>query len=101
MPPPALAQAHDAIRKELLAEAVRRVVAQAREGLEVHKFNMNGAAMQDPTAPGPVGAPSPNDDQTPGTSDLPAFAAPSPVATPASQSPGASPNPGAPQKPGN
>jgi peptidyl-prolyl cis-trans isomerase C len=63
--PPSLAQAHDAIRKQLLEEAVRRVVAQARVGLRVHKFDMNSAPAltSDINA---VDAPTPDDSTTSG-----------------------------------
>ena len=88
VPPPSLAQAHDAIRKQLLQEAVRRVVAVAREGLEVHRFNMNGAPLEHPAGSGPSDAASPDDGRTPSTSDQPAAAAPAPASTLAPQKPG-------------
>jgi len=115
VPAPTLEQAHDAIRNDLLQEAVRRVVAEAREGLRVHKFNLSGAPMDDPVEP--LGAPAPGDDPASGTNDRPATVVPTSAAAPGStlgphppatlhqpgtsQNPGATPKTGALQKPAN
>jgi peptidyl-prolyl cis-trans isomerase C len=57
--PPTLEQMHEAIRTQLLQEAVQRVVAQAREGLRVHKFNMSGTPSDGATGSEELGAPVP------------------------------------------
>jgi peptidyl-prolyl cis-trans isomerase C len=96
VPPPSLEQVHEAIRKDLLQEAVRRVVAEARAGLRVHKFNLGGAPMDDPAAPG--------DNPTSGTNDRPATVVPASASTPTSvlapQQPGPPQKPAALQRPG-
>jgi peptidyl-prolyl cis-trans isomerase C len=93
VPLPSLVQAQDAIRKQLLEEAVRRVVAEAREGLRVHKFSLNGAPIYDPAAAATNGERLRQDGRTPGTNDEPAAAAPATGSGPRPQTPGA------PQKP--
>jgi peptidyl-prolyl cis-trans isomerase C len=102
VPPPSLEQAHDAIRKELLQEAVRRVVAEAREGLEVHKFDMGGAPMNGPA--GPPDAPVRGDEPAPSANEQPGTVVPAPAARPASalapDRPGAPAKSGAQAKPG-
>jgi peptidyl-prolyl cis-trans isomerase C len=87
VPPPTFEQMHDAIRTQLLQEAVQRVVAQAREGLRVHKFNISGAPSATTTGSEELGAPDPANPQTTRTSTQPA--APSPEAT--SPAPAATP----------
>jgi len=92
--PPTLAQVHDAIRTQLLQEAVQRVVAQAREGLRVHKFNITGAPSTKATGSEELGAPVPDNPQPTRTSIQPAARAPAtkpipePAMTPAPQKPG-------------
>jgi peptidyl-prolyl cis-trans isomerase C len=76
VPPPTLDQTRDAIRKQLLQEAVQRVVVQAREGLRVHKFNLNGSAMGGSTVGDDIGAPPRGAVPPAPASDQPAFAAP-------------------------
>jgi peptidyl-prolyl cis-trans isomerase C len=88
VPPPAFDQMHDAIRTQLLQEAVQRVVAQAREGLRVHKFNITGAPSTKTSGSEELGAPVPDDPQTTrtsttGTGTRPAVTSPAPAATPA------------------
>jgi peptidyl-prolyl cis-trans isomerase C len=83
VPPPTFDQMHEAIRQQLLQEAVQRVVAQAREGLRVHKFNMTGAPSDNTTGSEELGAPVPNDPRPTRTSAQPAATAPAPAATPA------------------
>lgn len=66
VPPPSFDEVREAISKQLLQEAVQRVVAEAREGLRVRKYNMNGSPMDGgldnsgigPVMPGFVRAPS-------------------------------------------
>jgi hypothetical protein len=100
VPPPSLAQAQDAIRKQLLAEAVQRVVAEAREGLRVHKFSLNGAPIYDPAAAVTNGERLREDGQTPGTSDQPAAASPATGSGPVPQAAGVPQTSGVSQKPG-
>ena len=95
VPPPTLEQASDAIRKQLLQEAVARVVAQAREGLRVHRFNINGTSLDAATGPEDLGAPLKSNTQVPAPSG-PADAA-TPAASPRPVSPSAaSPSPASP-----
>ena len=42
-PPPTLEQAHDQIRQELIQEGVKKVVAEAKAGLTIEKFNPDGS----------------------------------------------------------
>ncbi len=42
-PPPAYEQARDQVRQEMIQEAVKKVVAQARTGLTIQKFNPDGS----------------------------------------------------------
>lgn len=77
VPPPTFDEVREAISKQLLQEAVQRVVAEAREGLRVRKYNMNGTPMvpgpgdtqTEPLMPGYV-RPS-NHDAAPGGADHP------------------------------
>jgi hypothetical protein len=82
VPPPTLDQVHEAIRQQLLQEAVQRVVAQAREGLRVHKFSISGAPSTKTTGSEELGAPARDNPQTTRTSAQPDAAAPAPAATP-------------------
>jgi peptidyl-prolyl cis-trans isomerase C len=45
VPPPTFDEVKLAISKQLLREAVQRVIAQAREGLRVRSYNMNGTPI--------------------------------------------------------
>ena len=97
--PPTLEQVHDAIRTKLLQEAVQRVVAQAREGLRVHKFNITGASNDRATSSEELGAPAPGAPQTTRTTTRTRA---QPVGTtPAAAAPPTSAATPAPQKPGN
>jgi len=55
-PPPTLEQSHDQIRQEIIQESVKKVVAQAKEGLTIEKFNPDGSTPQpaDAAAPPPA-----------------------------------------------
>ncbi len=99
VPPPSQEQVHDAIRNQLLAEAVRRVVAEARAGLQVHKFNLNGSPIYDPAAAATNGAQVRDDGQPPGTIDQPAAAAPATASGPVPRALGLPPTLGGRQKP--
>jgi peptidyl-prolyl cis-trans isomerase C len=76
---PTFAEAHDAIRTQLLQAAVQRVVAKAREGLVVHKFNLNGAAMSNAEAAAAVGDTLPREDRQPSAAIQPPTAPPNPA----------------------
>lgn len=54
-PPPSLEQVHDEVRQSLIQEGVSRVLAQAKAGLPIEKFNVDGS----PAAPGADAAPLP------------------------------------------
>jgi peptidyl-prolyl cis-trans isomerase C len=41
-PPPTFEQSHDQIRQEIIQENVKRVVAEAKVGLKIEKFNLDG-----------------------------------------------------------
>jgi peptidyl-prolyl cis-trans isomerase C len=66
-PPQTFEQARDDLRQTVIQEGVRKALAQARVGLSIEKFNMDGSP-QAATAPAPVTAPA---------------TAPAPSATPA------------------
>jgi peptidyl-prolyl cis-trans isomerase C len=42
-PPPTFEQSHDQIRQEIIQENVKRVVAEAKQGLTIQKFNPDGS----------------------------------------------------------
>ena len=42
-PPPAFEQARDQIRQDMIQEGVRKIVAQARQGLTIQRFNADGS----------------------------------------------------------
>jgi peptidyl-prolyl cis-trans isomerase C len=44
-PPPSLAEVHDALRQQLMQEAVRQEVALARGQLTIHEWNLNGTPI--------------------------------------------------------
>ena len=50
-PPPTLDQVHDDIRQSLIQEGVTRVLAQAKQGLDIQKFKQDGSPDNGPTAP--------------------------------------------------
>jgi peptidyl-prolyl cis-trans isomerase C len=104
VPPPTFAQVHEAIRQQLLQEAVQRVVAQARDGLRVHKFNITGAPSEKTTGSEELGAPVTDDLQTTGTGATRTSAQPAataPAATPARATPAPRAATPPPQKTGN
>jgi peptidyl-prolyl cis-trans isomerase C len=83
--PQTFEQVHDAIRTQLLQEAVQVVVAEARKGLRVTKFNMDGTPMGVASGADELGAPASGDAPKPRSSEPPATAAPVPVAPQAPQ----------------
>lgn len=54
-PPPSLEQVHDEVRQSLIQEGVSRVLAAAKTGLPIQKFNADGS----PAVPGADAAPAP------------------------------------------
>ena len=64
-PPPPLDQVRDEIRQQLIQEGVARVLASAKQGVQVQKFNTDGTPMQDAPA-----------QALPGTAEAPAASAP-------------------------
>src|SRR3954451_15227084 len=56
-PPPPLDQVRDEIRQSLIQEGVAKVLAQAKQGVDIQKFNQDGTPM--PPAPPPGAAPVP------------------------------------------
>ncbi len=54
-PPPSLAEVHDALRQQLMQEAVRQEVALARGQLTIHEWNLNGTPID--LGPPVAGAP--------------------------------------------
>lgn len=58
-PPPALDQVRDEIRQTLIQEGVTRVLATAKQGLEIQKFNQDGTPQAAAPAPDPAPAPTP------------------------------------------
>ena len=61
--PPGYAEVHDALRQELLQEAVQRTIEQARSQLTIRKFNIDGSplgAVPDITPPQPIVKPQDN-----------------------------------------
>jgi peptidyl-prolyl cis-trans isomerase C len=45
VPPPSYAQMREVLRKELLQEAVQRVIEQARSQVSIHKYNVDGSLL--------------------------------------------------------
>jgi len=45
-PPPTYAQSHDELRQQIIQESVKQVVADARSGLKVEKFNADGTPLR-------------------------------------------------------
>ncbi len=60
-PPPTYAEVHDELRQQLIQEDVQKVLADARVGLKVEKFNPDGSAIRatDTAQPPPSPAPAP------------------------------------------
>ena len=61
-PPPALDQVRDELRQQLIQEGVSRVLASAKQGIPVQKFNLDGTPMAEAptqTLPGAPAAPPP------------------------------------------
>jgi len=60
-PPPTLDQVKDEIRQQLIQEGVQKVLASAKEGLQIQKFNQDGTPMTDATPPAgsPAATPAP------------------------------------------
>jgi peptidyl-prolyl cis-trans isomerase C len=58
-PPPTFEQAHDQIRQEMIQAGVKQVVAEAKQGLTVEKFNPDGSAPKatDAAEPPPAAKP--------------------------------------------
>ena len=58
-PPPTYAEVHDELRQQLIQEDVQKVLADARSGLKVEKFNPDGSPIRatDTAQPPPVPAP--------------------------------------------
>jgi peptidyl-prolyl cis-trans isomerase C len=66
-PPPSFDQAKDQLRQEAIQAGVRQVLAKARVGLPVEKFNMDGTPMTaSAVPPSPPGAPATDLPPTPG-----------------------------------
>ncbi len=57
-PPPPFEQVRDELRQQLIQEGVARVLATAKEGLTVQKFNLDGTPYVEPSAPSLPGAAS-------------------------------------------
>lgn len=59
-PPPSLDEVRDQIRQSIIQEGVAKVLASAKQGMSIAKFNLDGTPMQDPPAGAPAGAPTPD-----------------------------------------
>jgi peptidyl-prolyl cis-trans isomerase C len=57
-PPPSFEQSHDEIRQKMIQEGVTAVIAKARDGVKIERFNMDGTVAKPPT-PAPVTAAPP------------------------------------------
>jgi peptidyl-prolyl cis-trans isomerase C len=58
-PPPTFEQSRDDLRQKMIQEGVQKAVAQARTGLTVQKFNMDGTPMKPTDTAEPPPAPKP------------------------------------------
>jgi peptidyl-prolyl cis-trans isomerase C len=58
-PPPTFEQSRDELRQKMIQEGVQKAVAQARTGLTVQKFNMDGTPMKPTDTAEPPPAPKP------------------------------------------
>ncbi len=56
-PPPSFEQAHDELRQQMIQEGVQKVLAQARAGLTVEKFNPDGSKPRSTDTAEPPPAP--------------------------------------------
>jgi peptidyl-prolyl cis-trans isomerase C len=45
--PPSLAEVHDQLRRDILADAVEKAIADARAQLVIHRFNLDGSEIDD------------------------------------------------------
>ena len=66
-PPPTFDQAKDEIRQQIIQAEVRKALDQARQGLTVQKFNMDGSPMTADATPNPTVTPTTDLPPTPGT----------------------------------
>jgi peptidyl-prolyl cis-trans isomerase C len=57
-PPPTYAEVHDELRQQLIQEDVQKVLADARSGLKVEKFNPDGSPIRATDSAQPPPAPS-------------------------------------------
>ena len=57
-PPPTLDQARDELRQKMIQEGVKKAVAQARAGISVEKFNLDGSPVRATDAAEPPSAPA-------------------------------------------
>jgi peptidyl-prolyl cis-trans isomerase C len=57
-PPPTYAEVHDQLRQQLIQEDVQKVLADARSGLKVEKFNPDGSAIRATDTAEPPPAPA-------------------------------------------
>ena len=64
-PPPTFEQARDQLRQQLIQAGVRKVLDQARQGLTIQKFNMDGTPMT-PAPANATGQPTTDLRPTPG-----------------------------------
>ena len=71
-PPPSIDQVRDEIRQQIIQEGVAKVLASAKQGVKVEKFNLDGSPFTAPAAPGANPEAAPN--AAPGT--VPGAAAP-------------------------
>ena len=56
--PPAFSEIHDQLRDEMMQEAVRQVVTEARSQVTIHKWNMDGSPMGEPRVGTPAAKPT-------------------------------------------
>jgi peptidyl-prolyl cis-trans isomerase C len=70
-PPPTFDQAKEEIRQQIIQAGVRKALDQARQGLTIQKFNMDGTPMTADAAakvtPNPISTPTTDLPPTPGT----------------------------------
>lgn len=58
-PPKTFEQAHDEIRQQLIQEAVTKLIEQARAGVKIERFNMDGSPVRATDSAEPPPAPKP------------------------------------------
>lgn len=56
-PPPSLDEVRDEIRQGIIQEAVAKVLADAKQGITIEKFNLDGTPFTPPALPAGIGAP--------------------------------------------